>query len=277
MGLFDFFKKAETAKQNDTANNTGSEKVPEQQEHTEPEPVAEVQQESIVTPGDLQKTQLLSAMVAVPAEGRDEDWIRNFLANLPAASFRCGTPQVIAGPDGFPYFQLFLPEPGEKFQVFVIENMISEFLVERGYGIVINPGAGQPDWVLTYGDILNYHLNGSFFTENSMFSTNKADEVIRDEKVTVGQPSAAILPAETRKLLRDFFMLNGIEDPKILLLTRQVGEELTMDLAFNITPESFETEMHYRNMMQTVTWYLPRDYSIIGLSDTNRENIFMPL
>lgn len=226
--------------------------------------------------GDLRKTQALLSLVEIPAEERDAEWAGRFLADLPQASFRCGTPQVIAGPDGFPYFQLFLPQSGEKFQCYVIEHMIDDFLLERGYGVVINPGSGQPDWVLTYGDILNYHLNKSFLTQDGLFSTNKSDEIIQGE-VLVGQPSELILPAETRALLRDFFVLNGIEDPKILLLSRQNGDEVTMDLAFNITPEGFESDLHYRNMMQTVTWYLPRHYSIVGLNDNGAGNGFMPL
>lgn len=226
--------------------------------------------------GDLMKTQALLSLVEVPVEQRDAEWVGRFLEDLPLASFRCGTPQVIAGPDGFPYFQLFLPKSGEKFQCFVVEHMISDFLLERGYGIVVNPGDGQPDWVLTYGDILNYHLNKSFFIQDSLFSTNKADETIQGE-ITVGQPSELILPAETRALLRDFFVLNGIEDPKILLLSRETPEGPSMDLAFNITPEGFESDLHYRNMMQTVTWYLPRHYSIVGLNDNGTSNGFMPL
>ena len=93
----------------------------------------------------------------------------------------------------------------------------------------------------------------------------------------VGQPSETILPQETRKLLKDFFQLNGIEDPKVMLMMRKNGEEVSQDLAFNITPEGFESEEHYRNMMQTVTWYLPRHYSVVGLHDNHLENGFMPL
>jgi len=214
----------------------------------------------------------------VPREERDEDWLHRFLTDLPAASFRCGDPQIIAGPDGFPYFQLFLPEPGTEFQSFVIERMKDDFLIERGYGVIINSGAEQPEWVLSYGDILNLHLNNSFLVTESAFNIDSSDEVVKEqEEVMIGQPSAYILPAETRKLLKDFFELNGIPDPMVLLMMRKQGDKVTQDLAFNITPALFESEVHYRNMMQTVTWYLPRHYSIIGLNDEVMEKGFMPL
>lgn len=284
MGLFDIFKKAEPAKQPEPVK-------PIEKEPVEKELVAEPVQETapVATPpkaaqkegylGDLKKTQIIAELLLVPREERDENWVDRFLYNLPAASFRCGTPQVIAGPDGFPYFQLLLPEHGEEFQCFVIDKMIPDFLVERGYGVVLNPGSGQPDWVLTYGDILNFHLNGSFFTMESDFSDrNTPDEVVSEgEEIMVGQPSETILPQETRKLLKDFFQLNGIEDPKVMLMMRKNGEEVSQDLAFNITPEGFESEQHYRNMMQTVTWYLPRHYSVVGLHDNHLENGFMSL
>ncbi|MBB6501602.1 hypothetical protein [Pedobacter cryoconitis] len=271
MGLFDIFKKTETTKED------GTEKV------SETESVAgsgkqKLPQEFL---GDLEKTEMLAVLLAVPMEQRDVDWVDRFLTDLPMASLRCGTPQVIAGPDGFPYFQLFVPKPGEEYQSFVIERMMGDFILERGYGIVINPGEGQPDWVLSYGDILNYHLNGGFFTaEDSQFSISSTteEEIVEEgEEIMVGQPAETVLPSETRKLLKDFFELNGIEGPKVLLMARKIGEELKQDLAFNITPERFESEVHYRNMMQTVTWYLPRHYSVIGLHDDNIENGFMPL
>lgn len=228
----------------------------------------------------LEKTQSIANLLAVPREERNEEnWLNQFLNDLPGASFRCGLPQVISGADGFPYFQLYVPDPGEEFQSYAIDKMIPEFLLERGFGVLINPGAGYPDWVLTYGDILNYSLNGSFFTYDSNFSTNTdaEEEVGEGEEIMVGQPAETILPSVTRKLLKDFFELNGIKDPKVLLLVRKKGEEMYQDLAFNITPGDFETETHYRNMMQTITWYLPRHYSLIGLNDSEVEKGFMPL
>ncbi|WP_442587909.1 hypothetical protein ACSBL2_17840 [Pedobacter sp. AW31-3R] len=262
MGLFDIFKKNETEKAAQPVSPTA------QAANPLPEGYAE----------SLEKTERIAALIAVPSSARDEKWLEQFLSDLPGASFSCGTPQVIAGADGFPYFQLLLPEPGAEFQSFVIDKMMEDFLLERGFGVVINPKEEQPDWVLTYGDLLNLRLNGSFYSAESAFNSHMGSEIVAEkEEVLIGQPSEHILPAQTRKLLKDFFELNGILAPKMLLLMRKKGEETTQDLAFNIIPEQFESEEHYRNMMQTVTWYLPRHYSIIGLKDDVFENGFMPL
>ncbi|CAM4377841.1 hypothetical protein SAMN06265348_114129 [Pedobacter westerhofensis] len=285
MGLFDIFRKTDTAKAQaeDKTKQAPAAKADQPDQSSEPIAAVAAEIKSPVTPqrnsGDLKKTQALATLLEIPKEERTETWVNQFLADLPFAALRCGTPQLIAGPDGFPYFQLFIPAPGEEFQSYVIDEMISGFLVERGYGVVLNPGAGQPDWVLTYGDLLNYHLNGAFFTLDSLFShsSNITEEVAAGEEIMVGQPSETILPAQTRKLLKDFFELNGIQGPKVMLMMRKNAEEVSQDLAFNITPDSFESEEHYRNMMQTVTWYLPRHYSVVGLHDSHVENGFMSL
>jgi len=228
--------------------------------------------------GDLEKTAQLHTLVLVPREERDEQWVREFLAHLPLASMICGTPQVIAGPDGFPYFKLSLPKPNEVFQCFVIDHMKDDFLLERGYGVVINADEGQPDWVLSYGDILNYHLTGDFFIPDALLSNqSEQDEVIAgEEQVMIGQPSETYLPVETRKLLREFFQLNGIPDPKVLLMMRTQQEEASQELVFNITPTQFDDEEQFRNMMRTVTWYLPRHYIITGMNE-GAVNGFLPL
>lgn len=287
MGLFDIFKKKEKLsdtlpvqpEKENVSVDTDADSDSVDIQGTIPETVAA---DSNKQPdgylGDLEKTEQLHAMLLVDREDRDEAWVKKFLANVPLASFICGTPQVIAGPDGFPYFKLSLPKPNEVFQCFVIDHMKDDFLLERGYGVVINADGGQPDWVLSYGDILNYHLTGDFFIPDALLNhKSEQDEVIADgEQVMIGQPSATYLPDETRKLLREFFQLNGIADPKILLMMRTQQEEVAQELVFNITPAQFEDEEQFRNMMRTVTWYLPRHYVITGMNE-GAVSGFLPL
>ncbi|WP_348797247.1 hypothetical protein [Flavobacterium adhaerens] len=231
--------------------------------------------------GDLEKTQKIYQLVQTPNSERDDNWNSEFLSNIVAASFKCGEPQVITGPDGFPYFQLFLPEPNVSFQCFVIEKMKDDFLLEYGYGVVINPTAEEPDWVLSYGDIVNLHLNNTFYSnEPTLFSKRKKTETItKSEQVLIGQPSETLLPIKTRKVLESFLKYNGIESPKVLLLMRQneKKEIISQDLAFNITPNDFESEAIYQNVMLAFAWFLPRHYSCIGLSEANFSDVFQPL
>ena len=230
--------------------------------------------------GDLEKTKIIFNLIAVPAENRDEQWSQSFLENIVQASFRCGDPQVITGPDGFPYVQLLMPIPKERFQCYVIEHMVDDFLLELGYGIVINPDSQQPDWVLSYGDLMNFDLTGSFYTnEPSPFNTLKEDEIIQgDEKVLVGQPSELILTQMNRNVLRNFLLNNGVESPKVLLMSRtSANGAASQELVFNLTPADFENEEVFRSVMQNLGWFLPRHYSFVGMKEDSFKDSFMPL
>ncbi len=261
MGLFDFLKKKEQP----------SSKQAEQPVQKSTEPYL----------GDLIKTDILFNLVQTPQAEREERWRQTFLDNIGQASFRCGNPQVITGPDGFPYFQLFLPEPHKEFQCFVIDKMKDDFLLSSGFGVVINPTPTSADWVLSYGDILNLHLNKSFYTTTETpFSKKTSNEVIAEnEKVMIGQPSETILPKQTRKLILDFLKMNGVISPKILLMMRhrQDGNGVSQDIVFNLTPKNFKDENTYRTVMQTIGWYLPRHYSFVGMDEQSLGNGFTPL
>jgi hypothetical protein len=261
MGLFDFFKKKDQPATKQTEQL--------------------IQQSTKPYLGDLTKTGILFKLIQTPHAERDENWNQAFLENIGEASFRCGDPQVITGPDGFPYFQLFLPEPHKEFQCFVIDRMKDDFLLSSGFGVVINPTVNSADWVLSYGDILNLHLNRRFYTTTeTLFSKEISNEIIKEnEEVMIGQPSETILPTQTRQLIAGFLKMNGVELPKVLLMMRHKtnGNGVSQDLVFNLTPHDFKDENTYRSIMQTISWYLPRHYSFVGMDEKNLGNGFMPL
>jgi hypothetical protein len=261
MGLFDFLKKKEQA----TTRQT------EQRVVNTTKPYF----------GDLNKTDIIYQLVKTPVAERDETWTQIFLNNIEQASFCCGDPQVITGPDGFPYFQLFLPEPHKEFQCFVIDRMKDDFLLSSGFGIVINPTPNSADWVLSYGDILNLHLNKSFYTTGETpFSKKTSDEIIAEnEKVMIGQPAETVLPKQTRQLLCELLKTNGVKLPKVLLMIRHNTHNngVSQDIVFNLTPGNFKDESTYRIVMETISWYLPRHYSFVGMDEKSLGNGFMPL
>lgn len=228
--------------------------------------------------GDLDKTDILFSLVQIPKAERDENWKQLFLENISEASFQCGDPEVKTGPDGFPYFQLFLPEPNKQFQCFVIDRMKDDFLLEAGYGVVINPAANSADWVLAYGDILNLHLNKTFYTTTKTAFSGRSNEInSENEKVLYSQPSETILPKQTRQLIATFLKNNGIKSPSVLLMTRSDGNVASQDLVFNFIPENFKDDNAYRRVMQTISWYLPRHYSFAGADERELGHRFMPL
>lgn len=264
MGLFDFLKKKQR---------------PTSQEASEDRTLVSPEKEPFL--GDLDKTTIIHKLLKKPTEQRDEAWSEKFLANIGLASFRCGDPQVITGPDGYPYFQLFLPEPKKEFECFVIRNMTKDLLLDGGLGVVINPGEYDADWVLSYGDILNYHLNQEFVTiDDQLFSKPSDPQTFEEgEEVHVGQPSENLLPREVRKLLAELFRNNGVDNAKILLLLRTYdgGASTSHDIAFNVTPADFSSEELYEEVMETIRWYLPRHYSYMSIDESVFKDDFEPL
>jgi len=217
--------------------------------------------------GDMAKTSLLYKLFAIPKEKRDEQWVRSFTANVADAAFRCGEPQVIQGPDGFPYFILHLPNPGLPFQAFVIRKMKDDFLLETGYGIVINPRGSYADWVFSYGDIVNFHLTGEFYTSLSVPEIYDS-EFFRDDAI-ISDISEKYLPKQARSVARDFLKSQGIQDPRALLLSKNIGGANVQRIAFDIYPKDFPTNRHFDFAMNHIAWFLPKHYKIINLPAAN--------
>jgi len=217
--------------------------------------------------GDMAKTDALYKLFAVPKERRDEQWVRNFSANVADAGFRCGEPQVIQGPDGFSYFILHLPNQYQPFQAFVIRRMKDDFLLEAGFGIVINPRGAYADWVFSYGDIVNLQVNGEFYTSLNM--PEHSDEEFLMGDVSTIEISEKYLPKQTRKVIKDFLGSQGIKDPKALLLTKNIEGARVQRLAFDLYPQDFPTNRHFDFAMNHLSWFLPRHYKIINLPAAN--------
>lgn len=154
---------------------------------------------------DISKTQIMLDLFAVAVEQRDDKWEKEFFENVQAASFACGTPQVTVGPDRFPYFALSTPEPYQAFESFCIRNLKDDLLLEKGIGIAINPKASSVEWVFSYGDIVNLHLNKEFYTETGNVEIENEETIKKDEKVLMAQPSESYLPKQTRKVIKKFY------------------------------------------------------------------------
>lgn len=216
--------------------------------------------------GDLEKTALLTKLFEVAKEKRDEDWNHEFLAHVAEASFACGNPQIIQGPDGFPYFQLETPVPNTPFQCYVISHMIPDFILERGVGIVINANTGQPDWVFSYGSLVNFASRGEFYTTGTSLQLPKKETIADNEDVLIGQPSEAFLPAAARAILRQFIEQQGIRDVKVALMSRKYGDEVLQELVTNLTPHKTGENL-YKALQTHLNWFLPAHYSMVAMDE----------
>ena len=227
--------------------------------------------------GDLQKTQILTDLFAVPRESRDEKWQKDVIPHLAEASFRCGDPQLLTGPGGFPYFQLFLPEPNQPFECYVLSHMVDDFLFDRGWGVVINLHDNQPDWLLTYGDVVNYKLKGEFYSVPPVVTLPPDGVIEKDEEVLTGQPSETLLPAQVRNAIRQYVQFHGHHDVKILLMSRRTADAVVQQLIFNLTVGQFGSEADYQAFMQSLAWFLPGHFLYGSMDEKVFEGQFASL
>ena len=267
MGLFDFFKKKNVRKQNAKPASSSNAQVPSNSN--------EAQKTSEPYFGDTNKTLLLQQLFSVPEEQRNEAWLEQLYQAVVDASFKCEAPQVIQGPDGFPYVKLEIPAQGEEFQCYVLRHMKNDFLLERGFGVAIFAGKNQPEWVFSYGDILNFHLFNSFTHKNNIFGNKQHHgELPAEENFALSEPSKDILPAELRKVL-GAFLSNYYDNPKVSLILHK--NDNTYELAFNCTPDKFEDHEIFREVIQQISWFLPRYYSYCALDEQKHSEGFSSL
>jgi hypothetical protein len=229
-------------------------------------PTENIQQKKADRPEcDISKTQIMVDLFSVPKENRDDKWKQTFFENVQTASFACNNPQVTVGPDGFPYFTLLTPEPHKPFDSFCIRNMKDDFLLEKGFGITINPKDNSVEWVFSYGDIVNLHLNKEFYTVTDNIEIKNEETIKNDEEILIAQPSETYLPKETRAIIKKHLQANGIKQPKIMMICRKVDGTVIQELAFNIFREDFSSIDQLNNLMRQLSWFLPRHYIILSV------------
>jgi hypothetical protein len=215
---------------------------------------------------DIQKTQIMAELLSVSPDIRDETWNQKFLITVQTASFASTDPQVIKGPDSFPYFGLHIPEPGKPFTSYCIRNMKDDFLLVNGYGVSINPVGNAADWVFSYGDIVNLQVNNEFYSPSVNVDIKSEVTLDKDENILVAQPSASYLPQKARNVIKNYLQYFGIPDPKVMLISRKIDGVMVQQLSFNIFKEDVGHPENLDSFMRQLSWFLPRQYIVVMLA-----------
>ena len=228
---------------------------------------------------DLAKTSELFRLCAIPHEARDAAWLARFYAAAPDASLKGETPQAIAGPDGFPYFVLKLPEEGVPFEAYCISHIV-DFCLENGLGAVLNPQKERPDYVFTFGNLWSWKATGQFVRElppGAPPGVTK-ETVDGEREVLVAQPSEDFFPGFARRAVDRFLRHRlGVAEPGCFLLGDPTAIP-TQSLVFNVFSDGFESEKDFANAMYFLRWYLPGDYSCTAIPrNSDLASHFAPL
>jgi hypothetical protein len=212
---------------------------------------------------DISRTPQVVTLLAVPPELRDATWVDAFFDAITNASFAAGEPRMIQGPDGFPYFVLRTPDAHQLFDAYSVAFLADE-ATRKGFGIVLNPGPGTADWVFSYGDIAGYRMSGILRPQPPQRPYQPHEVTQEPEEVLLGPPPEELLPAYVRKVIHQHFKRMGLEQPGVLLMHRPSVPE--SNLVFNVFPEMFASEEDFRVALGSVSWFLPRHYSVLGVS-----------
>lgn len=214
---------------------------------------------------DISKTQVMVDLFQIHHDKRDDAWHKSFYENVQTASYACGSPQILNGPDGFPYFVLRTPDENKPFESFCIKNMKDDFLLENGFGVVINPKDNGVDWVFSYGDILNLHLNKEFFSKTDNVEIKNEETLKKEDEILIAQPSESYFPKQSREILKKFLQSIGVKRPKLMMICRTIEGEIIHELAFNLFAEDFENIDQLNFRLKQISWFLPRHYIILSI------------
>ena len=220
---------------------------------------------------DIERTREVVTLFQTPQEQRDEAWRAAYFAAIPDAALAAGDPQLIQGPDGFPYAVLRTPERDESFSGYSVSTVLDQ-VTESGVGLVINPREGAPDWVFSYGDLLELRLLGELRSHEPGSGHTEAP-VIGGERVMVGEPGETYLPMYARRVLAGYLKKSGIAEPAALLMYRP--SEGGNTLVFPFTPEQFGSGAGLRRMLASISWFLPRNYLVMAMAPEGLH--FIPL
>ncbi len=229
---------------------------------------------------DLEQTQRLAELIAIPADQRDDEWATSFLAAAPNASLTSFEPQIEVGPDGFPYFQLALPDAG-AFTPFSIVHILSDCL-ENGVGVVIHTNSQRnenPAWVFTLGDLVSYSLFQDFSGDPEVYNNQDPppDETV-NQSLLRAVPSEEYFPSGPRAAMGRF--MHGpfeVPEPKLGLVS---GPSLQpqQSLMVNLRASDYGGDREkLSSAMRYLTWFIPKTYSVMALPDDWSEDGMAPL
>jgi hypothetical protein len=202
----------------------------------------------------------LTQLLAIPRDAREASWQKQFLAAVPTAPLFSRDPQVLIGPDGFPYFALY-SDPGEgSGETQNIQGLLPNVLLRNGLGVAINPSPQGVDWVFYYGDLVSWSLYQSFYMPVPPRLGDSDDDDMGS--LLIDNPAENFLPLKAREVIRTFLKEKGIAHPAIFTLTQTTDQDILRSLVFNIFESDMESPEAFNNLMQQLTWFLPKHYFI---------------
>ncbi|NQY99385.1 MAG: hypothetical protein HRT45_01795 [Bdellovibrionales bacterium] len=207
----------------------------------------------------------LTNLCSQPESLRDLEWERAFLQALIDGTLALENKEAQQGPDGWPYlFARVSPTADEPFL------RIADWLSNRGIGLVINAHKDMPDYVFPYGMIWGFKEYGQFFEASA---APEGDKIVfeKGDKVIAGPPTEQYLPIYVREILREFFSSQGVDDIKILVISK---DKENYDLVFSLDSLGTPPEHERNAILEAIAWFLPNHYSVVLADEQGLPNFF---
>jgi hypothetical protein len=202
----------------------------------------------------------IQLLFQTPPDKRDALWIEEFNISIKKYGFKKTNPEIYEDRTGMSYLNFTLDNQENE----GVEKHI-EYCLQNGNGISINGIQQHSDWTFTYGELLDYYINGSFYTNqiSKPFIGNVIDKYFYNQETTIGQPSDFFLPKAARIQIKSLLKSFGLENIKIALIWFRQDNRLTF--AFDIVPEMFlnPTDDSLKSLLHFIKWYLPNHYETI--------------
>ena len=202
----------------------------------------------------------IELLFKTPLNDRNEHWIKDFNTSIKQYNFSKNNIEFFEDTKGMNYLNLSLDSNANN----KIWDFIN-FCLENGVGISINGSKQESDWIFTFGELLDYQINGTFYSNeiSKPFTGQVIDRYLNGEQATIGQPSTEYFPDSARLQIKNFLATFGLENIKIALIWWRENNRLT--LAFEIIPEMFKNSTNdlLNSLLHYIKWYLPNHYDVI--------------
>lgn len=222
----------------------------------------------------IELTQKLNDQLLLEPAQRTPEWKQAFYETVFDAALCLGDPQVVQGPDGFPYFVLNFPEPNVQFQAVSI-SVVLDHCLDHGMGIVLNPRQGAADWVFTFGNLWTKRTLDTF--EVPVPEVKQPDNS-QERQILISAPSEDFLPMFARDAIRTFLTERvKLAEPKVMMITDEAAVP-GQSLAFSVFREDCRDEQHFGAIMTYIRWFLPGNYGLVSIpKDAPFLDRFLPL
>ena len=204
---------------------------------------------------------LLTELLEVPPDQRDEAWASHLRVLLPLANYELFGSTEAAGAIGARCLQARLTArcPGSL----TFDEMLAA-ATEQGLGVVLSTTTSGLKTEVRFGALATLRMFGNWRAPG-LWSGAPAPEGLTQIKeateVMFAAPNFEYLPEFVRSALRVHLAAVGVLEPRVMLVYWPSQER--RDLVFSVYPELFGSRDEYQAQMHAIIWYLPDGYQIL--------------